>query len=61
MNKFILDHLSILKANNFIFPEIELRALLNKTSKRYIWHIDRGIRVFATLNFIVLIGVIEYV
>ena len=33
MNKFILDHLSILKANNFIFPEIELRALLNKTSK----------------------------
>ena len=33
MNKFILDHLSILKANNFIFPEIELRVLLNKTSK----------------------------
>ena len=33
MNNFILNHLSILEANNFTFPEIELRALLNKTSK----------------------------
>ena len=33
MNNFILNHLEILKNYNFKFPEIELRSLLNHTSK----------------------------
>ena len=33
MNDFIKNHLGILKKNNFLYPEIELRTLLNKTSK----------------------------
>ena len=33
MNDFIKNHLEILKKNNFLYPEIELRTLLNKTSK----------------------------
>lgn len=33
MNDFILNHLQILKDNNFLYPEIELRALLHKSSK----------------------------
>ena len=33
MNNFIKNHLHILEKNNFSYPEIELRALLNKTSK----------------------------
>ena len=33
MNNFIKNHLEILKKNHFENPDIELRALLNKTSK----------------------------
>jgi len=33
MNNFIKNHLDILEKNNFSYPEIELRTLLNKTSK----------------------------
>ena len=33
MNNFIKNHLEILEKNNFSYPEIELRTLLNKTSK----------------------------
>ena len=33
MNNFIKNHLNILEENNFSYPEIELRTLLNKTSK----------------------------
>ena len=33
MNNFLKNHLKILEKNNFSYPEIELRTLLNKTSK----------------------------
>ena len=33
MNNFIRNYLNILKKNNFDFPDIELKALLNNTSK----------------------------
>ena len=33
MNNFVKNHLEILEKNNFSYPEIELRTLLNKTSK----------------------------
>ena len=33
MNNFIKNHLEILKVNKFTYPEVELRAILNKTSK----------------------------
>ena len=31
MNNFIKNHLEILKVNKFTYPEVELRAILNKT------------------------------
>ena len=33
MNNFIQNHLEKLELNNFSYPEVELRALLNKSSK----------------------------
>ena len=42
MNNFIKNHLEILKVNNFTYPEVELRAMLNKTSKSTPTHLTRA-------------------